>query len=413
MKASTHFYLERRKKAADGTMPLLLVVSFRGRRSYLTTGHRIKSNQWDAKTERVISHPLAARINIDIGRARLDVDEMLMTLAGSGDLAQINPNELFRRVRCAMNGDDYSREGVGLLKHLREFAQTQRNTRTRAGYLYTGKRILAFDPNAELLKIENITPNWLSRFDAWMEETGAKSANTRSVHLRNIRAVINNAITLELTNNYPFRRFRIKSQPTRHRALTAEQLRELFNTKVMPHEQRYLDMFKLMFFLCGIAPGDLFTLKGISHGRVVTTRNKTNQPIDIKVEPEAMEIIERYRGKDYLLNICDTYSNYDDFLKKMNRSLKTLGGVHMEERVAKDGKVRVIAVRKKTWPELSAYWARHTWASIARSLDIPMDVIAHALGHSQKSVTDIYVAFDRSKVDQANRMVIDHIMRTA
>lgn len=413
MKTSTHFYLEKRKKAADGTMPLLLVVSFKGKRSYLTTGHHLKQTQWESKAERVVSHPLAPRINIDISRTKLDVDEMLITLAGSGELARMQPEELFSRVRCAMKGDSYSRDGVKLLEHMKTFADTQMNTRTRAGYIYTSKRILAFDPNADLLTIDSITPAWLSRFDAWMESNGAKSANTRSVHLRNIRAVINNAITHELTNNYPFRRFRVKSQPTRHRALTADQLRELFNTKVMPHEQRYLDMFKLMFFLCGIAPGDLFTLKKISHGRITTTRNKTGQPIDIRVEPEAMEIIERYRGKDWLLNISDTYANYDDFLKKLNRSLKTLGGVHMEERVAKDGKVRVVAVRQKTWPELSAYWARHTWASIARSLDIPMDVIAHALGHSQKSVTDIYVAFDRSKVDNANRKVIDYIMRMA
>lgn len=411
MKASTHFYLEKRKKAADDTMPLLLIVSFKGKRSYLTTGHRIKSNQWDNKAERVVAHPLAARINIDINRTKLDVDEMLLSLASTGELARTAPDTLFSRVRCVMDGETY--EGVRLLDHLRAFADTQKNPRTRAQYLYTGKRILAFDPSAEAKTIDSITPEWLSRFDAWMEGKGAKSANTRSIHLRNIRAVINNAITLELTSNYPFRRFKVKTQPTRHRALTAEQLRELFNTKVMPHEQRYLDMFKLMFFLCGIAPGDLFTLKEIRHGRITTTRNKTSQPIDIKVEPEAMEIIDRYRGNDWLLNILDNYANYDDFLKKLNRSLKTLGGVHMEERVAKDKKVRVVAVRHKTWPELSAYWARHTWASIARSLDVPMDVIAHALGHSQKSVTDIYVAFDRSKVDKANRMVIDHIMRTA
>lgn len=411
MKTSTHFYLETRKKASDGTMPLLLVVSHQGKRSYLTTGYRIKPSQWDKKGEKIISHPLAARINIAISRIKLDADEALITMADSGELREIKPEELFNRIRCTVRGEEYTNNGDCLLEHLRKYAETQRNARVRAGYLYTGKRILAFDPNAESLKLDDVTPDWLSRFDSWMAVNGAKSANTRSVHMRNIRAVMNNAITLDLTKNYPFRRFKVKSQPTKHRALTAEQLRELFNTNVMPHEKRYLDMFKLMFFLCGIAPGDLFTLKEISHSRIVTTRNKTTQPINIRVEPEAMEIIDRYRGKNWLLNICDSYGNYDDFLKKLNRSLKTLGGVHMEERIAKDGKVRVVAVRHKTWPELSAYWARHSWASVARSLDVPMDVIAQALGHSQKSVTDIYVALDQTKVDQANRMVIDHVMR--
>ena len=76
----------------------------------------------------------------------------------------------------------------------------------------------------------------------------------------------------------------------------------------------------------------------------------------------------------------------------------------------KEGKVRVVAVRRKTWPDLSAYWARHTWASIARSLGVPMDVIAQAMGHSMHSVTDIYIARDSSLVDEANRKVIDWVL---
>ena len=33
---------------------------------------------------------------------------------------------------------------------------------------------------------------------------------------------------------------------------------------------------------------------------------------DIKVEPEAMEIINKYRGKNYLINVLDRYDNYKD-----------------------------------------------------------------------------------------------------
>jgi integrase len=270
-------------------------------------------------------------------------------------------------------------------------------------------RIRKYDSRCDDLLLEDITADWLARYDAWLSLT-MRSANSRSIHLRNLRAVFNDAITRELTQNYPFRRFKIRSQPTRHRALTAEQLRELLATECMPHEKRYLDMFLLMFLLCGISPVDLFKLERMSHGRVVFRRSKTAQPVDIRVEPEALDIITRYRGENQLINILDNYQDYDDFLKKMNRALKTLGGVGHEERVTKDGKVRLVAVRRKTWPDLSAYWARHTWASIARSLGVPMDVIAQAMGHSLHSVTDIYIARDSSLVDEANRKVIDWVL---
>ena len=111
-----------------------------------------------------------------------------------------------------------------------------------------------------------------------------------------------------------------------------------------------------------------------------------------------------------MISILDGYKDYNDFLKKMNRHLKTLGGVGYEERIARDGKVHVVAVRKKTWPELSAYWARHTWASIAYSLGVGVDVIGQALGHSQRGVTQIYIARDRTRVDEANRRVIDFVL---
>lgn len=49
-------------------------------------------------------------------------------------------------------------------------------------------------------------------------------------------------------------------------------------------------------------------------------------------------------------------------------------------------------------------------ASIAAELDIPKETISEALGHSIGSeVTSIYIKFDRKKVDEANRKVIDYV----
>lgn len=48
-----------------------------------------------------------------------------------------------------------------------------------------------------------------------------------------------------------------------------------------------------------------------------------------------METIERYRGKNYLLNIMDEYNNYTDFRSRINRALKLIGPY---KRVGKGGK---------------------------------------------------------------------------
>ena len=70
---------------------------------------------------------------------------------------------------------------------------------------------------------------------------------------------------------------------------------------------------------------------------------------------------------------------------------------------------REVEVFRPAFPMLSSYVARHSWATIAASLDIPKDVIAHALGHGGSSVTDIYIDFDQRKVDEANRRVLDWV----
>jgi integrase len=61
--------------------------------------------------------------------------------------------------------------------------------------------------------------------------------------------------------------------------------------------------------------------------------------------------------------------------------------------------------------DVTAYSARHSWATVAASLDIPDDVIALALGHTPRNATtDIYIRRDLRKVDEANRRVIDYVL---
>ena len=56
-------------------------------------------------------------------------------------------------------------------------------------------------------------------------------------------------------------------------------------------------------------------------------------------------------------------------------------------------------------------YARHTWASIAFNIGIQKDVVSLALGHSfGVRVTDTYINADLSRVDEANRRVIDYVL---
>lgn len=107
-------------------------------------------------------------------------------------------------------------------------------------------------------------------------------------------------------------------------------------------------------------------------------------------------------GTKNLLCIADRWTTHQQFGKQMNKALKRMGEM---ERVGRGGK----KVFEPIVPELTTYWARHTWATIAASLDVPKETIAHVLGHGNDTVTDIYIDFDKKKVDEANRKVLDYV----
>ena len=60
---------------------------------------------------------------------------------------------------------------------------------------------------------------------------------------------------------------------------------------------------------------------------------------------------------------------------------------------------------------LTTYYARHSWATIAKSIGISRDTIRLGLGHGLNTITDIYIDYDIGVVDKANRKVISKILR--
>lgn len=59
---------------------------------------------------------------------------------------------------------------------------------------------------------------------------------------------------------------------------------------------------------------------------------------------------------------------------------------------------------------LTTYVARHTWASVARNVNVPVSVISVGMGHRSIKTTEVYLdSVDISRVNEANRMLIKRI----
>lgn len=422
--AQVRLYHDCRTATDNEPASIRVRVSVDNAQTMISTGIKVRPDQWDKVQNQVVKHPQNIELTMQLRSICQNISDAIGELQQEDKLRRITSNKELRIAienivfpdrrkviinlpegQIKINGNLNERFGAQYLA----FAATHKPS-TRRTYMLTWRHICRFlsrtNPNGEeaamRLPFEKIDHRWLRSFENYLAET-APSQNARSVKLRNIRAAFNEAINNNVTAAYPFRRYKVKTTATRKRSLTVEQLRQLFTMPVEPTAEKFRDIFKLTFLLCGINMIDLCNLREIINGRIEYRRSKTGKLYSIKVEPEAMEMIEKYRGTNYLLFPLDHYTDHLGFLSKINKALRKLGPV---ERHGLGGK----KYYEPLFPHLSTYWARHSWATIAASLDIPKEIIAHGLGHGSNSVTDIYIDFDQSKVDRANRRIIDYVL---
>lgn len=293
--------------------------------------------------------------------------------------------------------------------YILDFA-SKKDTSTADIYRLTAKRVADYDVSCTF---DTITKAWLEDYRQQELKRG-RALNGVAIDLRNIRAVFNWAIDNGYTTQYPFRKFQIKTERTPHLFLPATEIARLRDVEIEPYQEVYRDIFMLGFYLIGINISDLLELKSTDYryGRITYKRNKTHRLYDIKVEPEAEAIINKYRGKEYILRFVEDGCKVRTFSRNLNDALKRIGKMEL---VKNKRNAYVKKSIKPLFPDITWYTARRSWATIAASLDIPKETIGKALGHSEwdNTTTDIYIQFDMRKVDEANRKVLDKISEKA
>lgn len=399
---STKLYFDARKPLSDGTAPIKISIYTGDLRTFLLTGVYVKPNQWNGFN--ICCHPQAKELNQLLKSRKLSTDIALVKLHNKGLLPGMTTAELRRRL---YENDTEEREPP-FLPYYDKLAERQ-SPGYRRSLKCTRGRMLAFDPDLPDKTFSEIDIEWMQGFEDFLGAT-SHSRNGRNVHFRNIRTAFNAARKDELTSSYPFRKFKIKAEPTMKRHLSLAQMHEMCTMKVQPWQEEYRDMFVLSFYLRGCNFADLFALKqeSLTGDRIVYIRQKTHKPYSVKVEPEAMEIINRWRGKEHLLSVADRYRDPQCYLKRLAKNLRELGPMELGPR----GEHIYHGIFPKG---ITSYWARHTWSQICKELGYTLgfskDIVSEGLGHSfGVKVTDFYLQYDEKPVDKANRAIIDAVL---
>ncbi len=274
--------------------------------------------------------------------------------------------------------------------------------RTSETYQATLKSFMKFREGKDVL-MDEINSDMMLMYEAFLRNKGI-IRNSSSFYMRILRAVYNRAVEKELIlQRFPFKHVYTGIDKTVKRAIPLKAIKQIKNLDLSqnPTLDFARDMFLFSFYTRGMSFIDMVYLKkkDLVNGILTYRRRKTGQRLLIKWEGCMQEIVDKYdtMGNVYLLPIIkfpnvNERKQYENALRLVNNKLKD---------IAKMINLQI---------PLSTYVARHAWASIAKSKNIPVSVISEGMGHDSETTTQIYLAsLDTSAIDRANELVLKNL----
>jgi len=252
----------------------------------------------------------------------------------------------------------------------------------------------------EDLPFSDVDSDLMEEYEGWLKGQDL-CMNTVSFYMRTLRVAYNLAVERGLAaQQNPFKYVYTGIDKTVKHAVPLKAIRKIrdLDLTLSPQKDFARDVFLFSFYMRGMSFVDIAFLKkkDLRNGVLTYRRHNTNQQLTVKWEQPMQDIIDKYdtSGSPYLLPIikdaeADTRRQYKSAAHLVN------------------GKLREIGEEIGLGIPLTTYVARHGWASIAHSRNIPVAVISEALGHDSERTTRIYLAsFDTSAVDHANSQIL-------
>ena len=248
---------------------------------------------------------------------------------------------------------------------------------------------------------DELDSDMMIAYEAYLRAKGV-SPNSSSFYMRNARAVYNRAVEKGLTcQRYPFKHVYTGVDKTLKRAISLKIVKKIKEMDLSGNLNFDFarDMFLFSFYTRGMSFVDMSFLRkrDLQNGVLSYRRRKTGRLLLIKWEKCMQEIVDKYDTSQslYLLSVINPQKDADERTQylyaahNINKCLKIIGA-----------KLGLSA-------PLTLYVARHAWASIARSKNVPISVISEGMGHDSESTTRIYLAsLDTVVVDKVNSMII-------
>ncbi len=409
--------LDTRKNVRNkaGLYPIVIRIFYK-KQSLIRSGYYTSTGGWDTKNSRLkksaiankdinceaIDHELAEKVykakelTKELGKSidRLDVNGLIKLIKDRWD--QNLSSEIRKKVE---NQISISSWGNVLIRR-----KKNSDSPGTARWYKNGIEALKKFNGGDDVMLYDITVSFLKDFEAYHLGKG-NGKNTISIYLRAIRAIYNSAVEEDQFKpiKNAFEHYKIPSSTrTKKRTVGKDKLN---NIKKLNYEEDsplwHTKNYTLVMFYCrGMNFIDLVKVRvgDISNGRLYYGRSKTGNPFSVKITDGLQRILNHYlegkEPKDYLFP-----TNYDGSSKHYQK--------YKSQRRRMNERLKIIARDAGIEGDFTTYYIRHSWATIAKYMGIPTEIISEGLGHSSIRTTEIYLKdFDDEILDEANELIV-------
>lgn len=347
----------------EGKALVQVEATLNKRKAYMTTNVYLKPEWWDKDRRQVVNHPQADGLNLMLWQFLLDLQNVEIELWKRG-----TPPTLGMIKSCGKEVPDVTFNAFAK----KVIDESDRSQKTKENLRSTVRAVCKFRQG---LDFKDLTYGFLKAFEQHLRDTG-KGTNTVGKHMRQLRTIVNEAINHGVikADDYPFRKYKIKSEKGHFEWLTPQELKRLEKLEVKDKGQRHvLDAF---LFCCytGLRYSDFVRMKPdwleTVNGRpwlhffTKKTHTKVRLPLSLLFDGKALGIIGRYGDIGRLAKIR---GNHDT-----NVAL-----AHIME---------AARIRKRA----TFHSARHTCATLLVYQGVPITTVQKILGHASLRTTQIY-----------------------
>lgn len=394
--------LDTRKAKKDNSYPVCFRIYHRGKSTIRSVKIYIKEDQWDDEKKLVLkSHPNSATLNKRLLKEFADLQSELLLADDDKVSSFFKPSPVIKIQEKVVKKTIPS-----FVNELIDELRLDGKIGNAWAYESALNALKKFHPNE--LYFENIDFQFLDKYNKHLLRSGVKH-NSAFFYMRTLRAFYNKAIKHKIVDRglYPFHDITLKAEKTKKRAIDKILIRDIVNLN-LPEEStiwHVRNWFMLSFYLMGISIVDIALLKSdnVKNDRISYKRQKTGKLYDIKLVPQALQIMELYKQRPYgfILPIVNRKTKDDEERLRLIKDRTRLANKYLKR----------MGELIETDETITTYTSRHSWATICKKLGFSIEIIAECLGHEYgNKTTAVYLdSFDQEVIDNANMVVANSL----